>query len=155
MSKAKVLLQINLICNIDAPGQERIMSKQFEQSHGPSQRQLRVGELVRRALAEAFLKDQIYDENLIGKSINVGEVSMSSDLKIAHVFVSPLGGANSKEIVTALNNNKIELRKIVTKNVKLKFSPELRFLLDKTFDNMDAMRKLFDKVDIKRDIQDG
>jgi len=137
------------------PGQERIMSKQFEQSHGPSQRQLRVGELVRRALAEAFLKDQIYDENLIGKSINVGEVSMSSDLKIAHVFVSPLGGANSKEIVTALNNNKIELRKIVTKNVKLKFSPELRFLLDKTFDNMDAMRKLFDKVDIKRDIQDG
>ena len=118
-------------------------------------RQLRVGELVRRALAEAFLKDQIYDENLIGNSINVGEVSMSSDLKIAHVFVSPLGGANSKEIVTALNNNKIELRKIVTKNVKLKFSPELRFLLDKTFDNMDAMRKLFDKVDIKRDIQDG
>ena len=55
------------------------MSNQFEQGHGPSQRQLRVGELVRRALAEAFLKDQIYDESLIGISINVGEVSMSSD----------------------------------------------------------------------------
>ena len=130
------------------------MSNQFEQGHGPSQRQLRVGELVRRALAEAFLRDQVYDEILIGVSINIGEVSMSSDLKIAHVFVSPLGGKNSKEIVTALNNNKIELRKIVTKNVKLKFSPELRFLLDETFDNMDAIRKLFNKAEIKRDIQD-
>ena len=130
------------------------MSNQFEQGHGPSQRQLRVGELARRALAEAFLRDQIYDEILIGVSINIGEVSMSADLKIAHVFVSPLGGKNSKEIVKALNNNKIELRKIVTKNVKLKFSPELRFLLDKTFDNMDATRKLFNKAEIKRDIQD-
>ena len=130
------------------------MSNQFEQGHGPSQRQLRVGELVRRALAEAFLRDQIYDDILIGVSINVGEVRMSADLKIAHVFVSPLGGENSKEIVRALNLNKIELRKIVTKNVKLKFSPELRFLLDKTFDNMDATRKLFNKAEIKRDIQD-
>ena len=101
------------------------MSNQFEQGHGPSQRQLRVGELVRRALAEAFLRDQIYDDILIGVSINVGEVRMSADLKIAHVFVSPLGGENSKEIVKALNSNKIELRKIVTKNVILKFSPEL------------------------------
>ena len=56
------------------------MSNQFEQGHGPSQRQLRVGELVRRALAEAFLRDQIYDDILIGVSINVGEVRMSADL---------------------------------------------------------------------------
>ena len=127
------------------------MSNQFGQSLGPSQRQLRVGELVRRTLAEVFSRNQIYDETLSGVSITVGEVSMSADLKIAHVFVSPLGGNKSKEVVEALNNNKVEIRKIVTKNVKLKFSPELKFLLDTTFDNMDAMRTLFDKEEIKRD----
>jgi|TARA_B110000914_G_C15495362_1_gene462929 ribosome-binding factor A len=130
------------------------MSNQFGQSLGPSQRQLRVGELVRRTLAEVFSRNQIYDEILSGVSITVGEVSMSADLKIAHVFVSPLGGNKSKEVVEALNNNKVEIRKIVTKNVKLKFSPELKFLLDATFDNMDAMRTLFDKDEIKRDTQD-
>ena len=130
------------------------MSNQFGQSLGPSQRQLRVGELVRRTLAEVFSRNQIYDETLSGVSITVGEVSMSADLKIAHVFVSPLGGNKSKEVVEALNNNKFEIRKIVTKNVKLKFSPELKFLLDATFDNMDAMRTLFDKDEIKRDTQD-
>ncbi|MBC8408886.1 MAG: 30S ribosome-binding factor RbfA [Rhodospirillaceae bacterium] len=130
------------------------MSNQFGQSLGPSQRQLRVGELVRRTLAEVFSRNQIYDETLSGVSITVGEVSMSADLKIAHVFVSPLGGNKSKEVVEALNNNKVEIRKIVTKNVKLKFSPELKFLLDTTFDNMDAMRTLFDKDEIKRDTQD-
>ena len=127
------------------------MSNQFGQSLGPSQRQLRVGELVRRTLAEVFSRNQIYDEILSGVSITVGEVSMSADLKIAHVFVSPLGGNKSKEVVEALNNNKVEIRKIVTKNVKLKFSPELKFLLDTTFDNMDAMRTLFDREEIKRD----
>lgn len=130
------------------------MSNQFGQSLGPSQRQLRVGELVRRTLAEVFSRNQIYDETLSGVSITVGEVSMSADLKIAHVFVSPLGGNKSKEVVEALNNNKVEIRKIVTRNVKLKFSPELKFLLDATFDNMDAMRNLFDKDEIKRDTQD-
>ena len=130
------------------------MSNQFGQSLGPSQRQLRVGELVRRTLAEVFSRNQIYDEILSGVSITVGEVSMSADLKIAHVFVSPLGGNKSKEVVEALNNNRVEIRKIVTKNVKLKFSPELKFLLDATFDNMDAMRTLFDKDEIKRDTQD-
>ena len=130
------------------------MSNQFGQSLGPSQRQLRVGELVRRTLAEVFSRNQTYDETLSGVSITVGEVSMSADLKIAHVFVSPLGGNKSKEVVEALNNNKVEIRKIVTKNVKLKFSPELKFLLDTTFDNMDAMRTLFDKDEIKRDTQD-
>ena len=130
------------------------MSNQFGQSLGPSQRQLRVGELVRRTLAEVFSRNQIYDETLSGVSITVGEVSMSADLKIAHVFVSPLGGNKSKEVVEALNNNKFEIRKIVTKNVKLKFSPELKFLLDVTFDNMDAMRTLFDKDEINRDTQD-
>ena len=129
------------------------MSNQFGQSLGPSQRQLRVGELVRRTLAEVFSRNQIYDEILSGVSITVGEVSMSADLKIAHVFVSPLGGNKSKEVVEALNNNRVEIRKIVTKNVKLKFSPELKFLLDATFDNMDAMRTLFDKEEIKRDTQ--
>ena len=127
------------------------MSNQFGQSLGPSQRQLRVGELVRRTLAEVFSRNQIYDETLSGVSITVGEVSMSADLKIAHVFVSPLGGNKSKEVVEALNNNKVEIRKIVTKNVKLKFSPELKILLDTSFDYMDAMRTLFDKDEIKRD----
>ena len=109
------------------------MANQFGQSIGPSQRQLRVGELIRRTLGEIFSRDQIYDEALSGISITVGEVSMSADLKIANVFVSALGKKNSEKVVDALNVNKVDIRKIVTRNVKLKFSPELKFFSDTTF----------------------
>lgn len=129
------------------------MANQFGQSTGPSQRQLRVGELIRRTLGEIFSRDQIYDEALSGISITVGEVSMSADLKIANVFVSALGKKNSEKVVDALNVNKVDIRKIVTRNVKLKFSPELKFFSDTTFDNMDSIRSLFDRDEIKRDIQ--
>lgn len=129
------------------------MANQFGQSMGPSQRQLRVGELIRRTLGEIFSRDQIYDEALLGISITVGEVSMSADLKIANVFVSALGKKNSEKVVDALNVNKVDIRKIVTRNVKLKFSPELKFFSDTTFDNMDSIRSLFDRDEIKRDIQ--
>ncbi len=129
------------------------MANQFGQSIGPSQRQLRVGELIRRTLGEIFSRDQIYDEALSGISITVGEVSMSADLKIANVFVSALGKKNSEKVVDALNINKVDIRKIVTRNVKLKFSPELKFFSDTTFDNMDSIRSLFDRDEIKRDIQ--
>lgn len=129
------------------------MANQFGQSLGPSQRQLRVGELIRRTLGEIFSRDQIYDEALSGISITVGEVSMSADLKIANVFVSALGKKNSEKVVDALNVNKVDIRKIVTRNVKLKFSPELKFFSDTTFDNMDSIRSLFDRDEIKRDIQ--
>ena len=129
------------------------MANQFGQSIGPSQRQLRVGELIRRTLGEIFSRDQIYDEALSGISITVGEVSMSADLKIANVFVSALGKKNSEKVVDALNLNTVDIRKIVTRNVKLKFSPELKFFSDTTFDNMDSIRSLFDRDEIKRDIQ--
>lgn len=129
------------------------MANQFGQSIGPSQRQLRVGELIRRTLGEIFSRDQIYDEALSGISITVGEVSMSADLKIANVFVSALGKKNSEKVVDALNVNKVDIRKIVTRNVKLKFSPELKFFSDTTFNNMDSIRSLFDRDEIKRDIQ--
>ena len=129
------------------------MANQFGQSLGPSQRQLRVGELIRRTLGEIFSRDQIYDEALSGISITVGEVSMSADLKIANVFVSALGKKNSEKVVDALNVNKVDIRKIVTRNVKLKFSPELKFFSYTTFDNMDSIRSLFDRDEIKRDIQ--
>ena len=129
------------------------MANQFGQSIGPSQRQLRVGELIRRTLGGIFSRDQIYDEALSGISITVGEVSMSADLKIANVFVSALGKKNSEKVVDALNVNKVDIRKIVTRNVKLKFSPELKFFSDTTFDNMDSIRSLFDRDEIKRDIQ--
>jgi ribosome-binding factor A len=132
---------------------EILMANQFGQSIGPSQRQLRVGELIRRTLGEIFSRDQIYDEALSGISITVGEVSMSADLKIANVFVSALGKKNSEKVVDALNVNKVDIRKIVTRNVKLKFSPELKFFSDTTFDNMDSIRSLFDRDEIKRDIQ--
>jgi len=129
------------------------MANQFGQSIGPSQRQLRVGELIRRTIGEIFSRDQIYDEALSGISITVGEVSMSADLKIANVFVSALGKKNSEKVVDALNVNKVDIRKIVTRNVKLKFSPELKFFSDTTFYNMDSIRSLFDRDEIKRDIQ--
>lgn len=77
---------------------------------------------------------------------------MSNDLKIATAYVLPLGGQNTEAIIKALARNKYELRRAVTKAVKLKFSPDLRFLPDRTFDQMDETRRLLDSPEVRRDL---
>lgn len=122
-------------------------------SEGPSQRQLRVGELIRRALSDILARGDLHDPDLSGVSITVGEVRTSPDLKIATVFVLPLGGQESEKIIKALNKNSKELRHQMTKGLTLKFSPKLRFLIDQSFDQMDETRRLLSLDDVRKDLE--
>ncbi len=124
----------------------------FNESRGPSQRQLRVGEVIRRALSEVLMRGDLHDPDLAHVSITVSEVRISPDLKVATAFVLPLGGVNVSEVLEALNRNKAELRRAVNKAVTLKFSPELRFLEDTSFDQMDRTRTLLAAEEVRRDL---
>lgn len=123
----------------------------FESGPGPSQRQLRVGELIRRALADIFARGNLHDPELARVSITVGEVRASSDLRSAKVYVLPLGGLNADETVEALNRSKPEIRRLVSKSVNLKFSPDLRFLPDRLYDQMDETSRLLGQDSVRRD----
>ncbi len=120
---------------------------------GPRQRQLRVGEMIRRILSELLMQGAIHDPALNSMSITIGEVSLSPDLKVATVYVMPLlGGASVQEAIVALSKNAWELRKRVSAELTLRNAPELRFRADETFDRMDAARKLFADPVVQRDI---
>lgn len=123
-------------------------------SSGPGQRQLRVGELIRRTLSEVLLRGDIHDPDLNRMSITVGEVRVTTDLRVATIYVLPLGGEGKEEVVKLLARNKGELRRIIGKKVALKFAPELRFQLDETFDRMDETRRLFAQDAVRRDLDD-
>ncbi len=120
---------------------------------GPSQRQLRVGELIRRTLSETLSRQEIHDPDLNRMSITVGEVRVSPDLRIATVYALPLGGQGKDEAIAALNRNNHELRRAVAKNVLLRNVPELRYQADDTFDRLDAVRRLFSDETVQRDIK--
>ncbi|WP_108783784.1 30S ribosome-binding factor RbfA [Pontivivens insulae] len=124
----------------------------FHEGAGPSQRQLRVGELVRRALSDVLMRGDIHDPDLANTSVTVGEVRMSPDLKHATAFVMPLGGGDVQSVIKALARNKGELRRAVTKSMTLKFSPDLRFRPDVSFDQMDETRRLLDSEEVRRDL---
>ena len=119
---------------------------------GPSQRQLRVGELIRRRLSEVLLRGDVHDPDLTAISITVGEVRASPDLKVATVYVLPLGGEGAEAALDALNRNRAEIRRNVVRGLDLKFAPELRFVLDDTFDRMDETRRLFAQDSVRRDV---
>jgi ribosome-binding factor A len=118
---------------------------------GPSQRQLRVAELIRRTLAEVLARGDIHDPDLNRLSITVGEVRTSSDLKIATAYVLPLGGQGQEDVLKLLSRNRGELRRAVSKKLSLKFAPDLRFQLDETFDRMDDTRRMLEQDDVRRD----
>ena len=119
---------------------------------GPSQRQLRVGELIRRTLSDVLARGDVHDPDLTSVSITVGEVRCSPDLKKATVFVLPLGGKGAEAVLTALRRNKSELRRVVSKGMTLKYAPDLHFVIDDTFDRMDETRALFARQDVQRDL---
>ena len=119
---------------------------------GPSQRQLRVGEMIRRTLADALAQGDVHDPDLNRMSVTVCEVVTSPDLKIATAYVMPLGGGNYTQAIDYLARNKGALRQLIGRKSNLKYTPDLRFRIDETFDRMDAARKLFDKDDVRRDL---
>jgi ribosome-binding factor A len=120
---------------------------------GPSQRQLRAGELVRHALVEILREEDLADEALVGVSITVSEVRMSPDLKIAHCFVQPLGGQNAGPVVAGLNRLAKFLRGRLGRSIELKFIPELRFLRDEAFDHALKIDRLFDDPRVRQDLE--
>ena len=124
----------------------------FHSGTGPSQRQLRVGELIRRTLSDVLLRADVHDPDLNRHSITVGVVRTSPDLKVATAYVLPLGGHDAEEALAALRRNAPELRHLVAKAMTLKYAPQLRFVLDETFDRMDNMRRLFADERVQRDI---
>ena len=129
------------------------MSKRFQQSAGPSQRQLRAGELVRHALAEVLARGEVHDPVIQGHMITVPEVRMSPDLRQATAYVMPLGGRDEKEVVAALERNKKFLRGEVARRVNLKFAPEIRFRLDERFDEAERIEKLLRTPEVRRDLE--
>jgi ribosome-binding factor A len=132
---------MNLMANRDNPA-----------ANGPSQRQLRVGEMLRRAISDVLLRGDIHDADLAHVSITVGEVRSTPDLRLALVYVSPLGGQNADLVIEALNRNKYEVRRAVNKMVSLKYSPDLKFVLDRTFDQLDETRRLLNQDVVQRDV---
>ena len=124
----------------------------FNEGPGPSQRQLRVAELIRRRLSDVLMQGDIHDPELAGLSITVGEVTCSPDLKVATAYVLPLGGKNREEALSALRRNRSEIRRVVGKGLALKFSPEIRFQIDETFDRLDNTRAMFADENVRRDL---
>jgi ribosome-binding factor A len=120
----------------------------------PGQRQLRVGEVIRRALSEILARGDVHDPDLAHVSITVAEVRMSPDLRHATAFVLPLGGVNTPVVVRALGRNRTELRRLVTDRIDLKYSPELTFEPDTRFDQMDRTRELLSSPPVRRDLED-
>ena len=120
----------------------------------PSQRQLRIGEVIRRALSDILARGEVHDPDLGTASITVAEVRVSPDLKHATAFVLPLGGLNTVEIVRALGRNKAEIRRLVTDRIDLRFSPDLDFRADTRFDQMDRTRDLLRSPSVRRDLED-
>jgi len=104
-------------------------------------------------MSDMLNRGEIHDPDLENASITVGEVVLSNDLKIATVYVMPLGGGDVKAIIEALARNKGELRHRVAKEMTLKYAPDLRFRADETFDRLDETRRLFSDERVQRDIR--
>src|SRR6476646_5380734 len=120
---------------------------------GGSQRQLRVGEQVRHAIAEILAQGSVHDADLEGHIITVPEVRMSPDLKLATIYVMPLGGRDTELIITALDRNKKFLRGEVARRVNLKFAPDLRFRVDERFDEAERIEKLLRTPAVQKDLE--
>jgi len=119
---------------------------------GPTQRQLRAGELTRHALVEILREEEISDPDLVGVSVTVTEVRMSPDLRNATVFVEPLGGGHAPEVVSALNRHAKFLRGRLGHAIDMKFTPALKFLHDESFDEAARMTRLFQDPRVARDL---
>jgi ribosome-binding factor A len=120
----------------------------------PSQRQLRVAEVIRRALAEILARGDVHDPDLAQVSVTVSEVRTTPDLRHATAFVLPLGGVNTEGVLKALERNRAELRRAVTRAIDLRFSPELSFQADLSFERMDRTRALLRSPAVRRDLDD-
>ena len=130
----------------------RRISAPRDRSTGPTQRQLRVGEALRHALAEVLRRGEIRDPDLAGISVTITQVKPSPDMRHATVFCEPLGGKNAKAIVAALNKHKGYLRGEMGRLITMKFTPELRFLEDESFAEAQKIETLLKSSRVQQDL---
>jgi ribosome-binding factor A len=130
------------------------MPHHHKKSSGPggSQRQLRVGEIIRHAVAEILSQGSVHDPELEGHIVTVPEVRMSPDLKLATIYVMPLGGRDTDIVLAALERNRKFLRGEVARRVNLKFAPDVRFRVDERFDEAERIEKLLRTPAVQRDL---
>lgn len=130
------------------------MSRKPQQSGpaGPSQRMLRVGELIRHKLAEMLVRGEIHDDVLASHVVTIPEVRLSPDLKLATAYVMPLGGEDIKPVIEALNRNKKFIRAEIAHTLNLRFAPDLRFREDETFEEASRIDRLLESPKVRRDI---
>ena len=129
------------------------MANRFSSKKGPSQRQLRAGELIRHALVEILQREPLRDPALDGVSVTISEVRTSPDLKQASVYAAPLGGQAQGEIITALNRVAPYLRSLLGKKIQMKFTPALTFHSDETFEEARKIDELLARPDVARDLK--
>ena len=127
--------------------------KEVAAAKGPSQRQLRVGELIRHELARMLSRAEIHDDVLATVVVTIPEVRMSPDLKIATAYVMPLGGENVEAVIAALATHKKFIRAGIARAVNLKYAPDLRFMKDKSFAESERIARLLASEKVKRDLQ--
>ena len=121
---------------------------------GPSQRQLRAGELIRHGLADILLRGEVGDPELDRYGVGVHEVAMSPDLRIATAYVRPLVAADNDKVVKLLARHARYIRGLLAPRVDMKFMPELRFRVDTSFDIGQKMDALLDLPEVRRDVED-
>ncbi len=144
------------------PGTKQEMARRQHRDHSAgapprqlSPRQLRVGELIRHALADMLSRGDIHDPVIQAHMITVPEVRMSADLRLATVYVMPLGGRDEEEVLAALEDNKRYMRGEIARRVYLKFAPEIRFRIDERFDEAERIEKLLRTPEVRRDLSGG
>jgi len=130
------------------------MVRKREQSSAPSQRQLKVGELIRHALAEIFTRGEIVDDVLSNYSLTVPEVRMTPDLKLATAYVMPLGGEGADEVVKHLAKHARFLRGELARRVNLRYMPEIRFKVDTSFESSRRIDELLASPKVARDLDE-
>jgi ribosome-binding factor A len=129
-------------------------SKKSSRAAAPSQRQLRVGELIRHKLAEMLARGDIHDDVLASHVITVPEVRLSPDLKLATAYVIPLGGEATEEVLKALDRHKRFIRAEIAHAINLKFAPDIRFRRDETFEEASRIDSLLASPKVREDLDE-
>jgi ribosome-binding factor A len=125
---------------------------QAKSERGASQRQLRVGELVRHILADVLARGEVHDRVIEGHLITIPEVRMTADLRLATVYAMPLGGRDADAVLAALNRNRRFLRGEIARRINLKFAPDVRFVIDDRFEEAERIERLLRTPAVQRDL---
>jgi ribosome-binding factor A len=120
---------------------------------GPTQRMLRIGELVRHIVAELLIRGEIHDDVLASHVVSISEVRISSDLKLATAYVMPLGGKDTEKVIAALERHKKFIRAEVAQTLDLKYAPDIRFREDETFEEVSRIDRLLFSDKVRRDVE--